>query len=449
MIERLAILGATGDLTTRYLLPALGVLLAQRSLPRSLSILAVDRDELKTGQYRALVADRLARSGTLARAPRDDLLDRLRYRVADVTDREALAAALAPVTTPTIVYLALPPAVMAATVEALAGAGVGAASAVVVEKPVGVDLASARDLNARLHRAFSKARVFRIDHVLGMPMVQAVLGLRFANRLVEAVWNREHVARCEIIWDETLALEGRAGYYDSVGALRDMVQNHLLQILCLVAMEPPAAIEAGALHDRKLEVLQAIPPYRPAEVARWTRRGRYTAGRIGDRAIPSYVDEPDVDPARETETFAELTVFIATPRWEGVPFRLRSGKALAEDRIEVRLVFRPSESRLFGVAEPNVLRLTMEPDACALHLALSGGRALTDLRPHRLDGLLSAPSLPPYARLLLDVFAGDQTLFVSADEVEAAWRIIDPIVAGWHAGVVPLLDYPAGSNGPT
>jgi glucose-6-phosphate 1-dehydrogenase len=448
MIERLAILGATGDLTMRYLLPALGVLLAQRLLPHSLSILAVGRDDLDTEQYRTLASDGLVRGGTLAGAARDEILGRLRYRVADVTDREALAAALAPVTTPTLIYLALPPAVMAATVDALAGAGVGAASAIVVEKPVGADLASARDLNARLRRALPDARVFRIDHVLGMQMVQALLGLRFANRLVEAVWNREHVARCEIIWDETLALEGRAGYYDSIGALRDMVQNHLLQVLCLVAMEPPAAVAVGPLHDRKLEVLQAIAPYRSTEVARWTRRGRYTAGRIGDRAIPSYVDEPDVDPTRQTETFAEVTLFIATPRWEGVPFLLRSGKALAEDRIEVRLVFRPNESRLFGVTEPNVLCLTMEPDAFALHLALSGGRELTALRPHRLDGSLPAPALPPYARLLLDVFAGDQTLFVSADEVEAAWRIIDPIVAGWRAGAVPLLDYPAGSVGP-
>ena len=235
----------------------------------------------------------------------------------------------------------------APAIESLAAIDLSQDSRLVVEKPFGTDLASAQALNRLLHQHFPEEAVFRLDHFLGKQTVQNVLGVRFANRLFEPVWNREHVAGVDIVWDETVALEGRAGYYDHTGALRDVIQNHLLQLLCLVAMERPMALDATELRDRKVEVLQAVRTPTPQEVATPTLRARYGAGRVGDRQLPDYVREPGVDPDRHTETFAEVMLIIENDRWRGVPFRLRTGKALAVDRREMGIRFLPVPDRVF------------------------------------------------------------------------------------------------------
>jgi glucose-6-phosphate 1-dehydrogenase len=279
--------------------------------------------------------------------------------------------------------------------------------------------------------------------------VHNVLGLRFANRLFEPLWNREHIDRVEIVWEETLALEGRAGYYDAAGALKDMIQNHLLQLLCLVGMEPPATLRERDLRDRKVELLRAVRGPSPEEAGRQTIRARYSAGRIGDREVPAYAEEEGVDPERGTETFAEVTLTVDNPRWSGVPFVLRSGKALSQDRAEVAIRFRPASHSTFGQqAEPNVLRLRLEPDSVSLGVNVNGPGDPFVLEKIELSAELAPQGMPAYARLLLDALEGDPTLSIRADEAEESWRIVEPVLRAWEQDRVPLLEYPAGSDGP-
>jgi glucose-6-phosphate 1-dehydrogenase len=254
----------------------------------------------------------------------------------------------------------------------------------------------------------------------------------------------------DIVWEETLALEGRAGYYDSVGALKDMVQNHLLQLLCLVAMEPPLTLGERDLRDRKVDVLRSVRPLTDRDAARRTRRARYTAGRIGDRAVPSYADEDGVDPGRRTETFAEVELELDSWRWSGTTFRLRSGKALGQDRKEVAVRFRPVPHLPFGHegrARPNVLRFGLEPEGMTLDLTGIGSRAPV-FTPLSLTARPDPSELPAYGRLLLDALRGDPALSIRGDEAEESWRVLTPVLDAWERDVVPLREYPAGSPGP-
>ncbi len=445
------ILGAGGDLTARYLLPALARLLELERLPPEFSILGVSREPSSDEEFRQRMATQLERHASeIAPATRETLLGRLAYGQADVTDASQLAPLMQPADEPLLAYLALPPGVYARTIVALCTAGLAPGSRLVIEKPFGQDLASAQALNRLIAERLGEAAVFRIDHFLGMQTVQNTLGLRFANRIFEMLWNATHVERVEIIWEETLALEGRAGYYDASGALLDMIQNHLLQLLCLVAMEPPLTLKEPDLRDRKLDVLRAVRPLDPASVARHTLRARYGAGHIGERAVPAYTDEEGVDPQRGTETFAEVTLFVDNWRWAGVPFTLRSGKALARDRREIAIHFRPVPHLAFeeNEAAPNVLRINLEPEQIGLSLNITGPGERFDLREIGLDTPMNAPALPAYSRLLLDALQGDCTLAIRGDEAEAAWRIVTPITDAWRAGRVPLAEYPAGSAGP-
>lgn len=283
-----------------------------------------------------------------------------------------------------------------------------------------------------------------------MSTVQNLLGVRLSNRVLEPIWNSAHIDRVDIVWDESLALEGRATYYDGVGALKDMLQNHLLQLLCLVAMEPPISLGERDLRDRKVDVLRSIRPLQPDQAARRGSRARYTRGEIGGRAIPAYIDEPGVDPEHRTETFAELTLEIDNWRWAGTAFRLRTGKALRRDRKEVAVHFRPVPHHPFarhGYAAPNVLRFGLEPESVALELTGTGPRAGT-LAPLNLTADLASAHLPPYARLLHEVLTGETALSIRADEAEESWRVVTPVLDAWSKGLVPLHEYPAGSDGP-
>ena len=350
---------------------------------------------------------------------------------------------------PLVIYLALPPAVFDPVVEAIIEAGAGEESRIVVEKPHGESLESTRKLNRLLHRCFPEESVFRIDHFLGHQTVQNLLGIRFGNRIFEPLWNSNHVERVEIRFDETLALEDRAGYYDRTGALKDMLQNHLLQLLCFVAMEPPLGFNARDLRDRKVDLLRAVRSLSKEEIGANSVRAHYTAGKIDGRDVPSYHDEEGVDPERGTETFAQIVLLIDNWRWSGVPFVLRSGKALERNRQEIVIRFRDVPFHAFGKEKPpgpNVLRLTFEPDRMALDLNLNGADDPFELEPATLGLELAPQRLPAYARLLVDLLDGDPTLAIRADEAEESWRIVEPVVHAWGEGLVPMRSYPAGSS---
>lgn len=447
MIDRVIIFGATGDLTSRLLMPALAELAQEQELPAELQVLGVGRLAWSAADFRQRMDQALAAHAPHVAAPaREALVSRLDYRTADVTNGAAMAALLAGVERPVLAYLALRPSLFEPALRALAAARLPPGSAVAIEKPFGVDLASARRLNDVLRTELPGTMVFRIDHFLSSEFITRIAALRFANRIFEPIWNSQHVDRVVISWDETLTLEGRAGYYDGAGALRDMLQNHLLQVLCLVAMEPPARFDEQSVRDARVAVLRAIASPTPDQVRRNSIRARYAAGTIGDRAVPAYVDEPGIDPDRKTETFAQLTLAVVSWRWEGTPFTIRSGKALARDRAEVAVHFRPTPGLMFEgeTVTSNVLHIgLMEP---------SVRLAVNSLGPERrlVEKMLTLDAAPPgraaYANLLMAMLQGRQMVAIRDDETEEMWRIVEPVLAAWAGDEVPLVEYPAGSE---
>ncbi|MBF9067175.1 glucose-6-phosphate dehydrogenase [Streptacidiphilus fuscans] len=456
MIDRLVVFGATADLSARYLLPGLAALQAAGHLGDRFRLVGADRGEADTAWFRGWAADQLDRHAfDVPAEARKAVVDRAEYRRADVTDPADVASAIAgesPVDEqqPVAVYLALPPMLFPAAVTSLHRAGLPPGSRIVLEKPFGEDLDGALELNRLLSELVPEEAVFRVDHFLAMSTVQNLLGSRLANRVLEPIWNSTQIAEIEIVWDETLALEGRAGYYDGVGALKDMLQNHLLQLLCLVAMEPPVSLDERDLRNRKVDVLRSVRPLTEDDVLHRTRRAHYTAGRIEGRDIPSYTAEDGVDPARRTETFAEVELELDSWRWSGTVFRLRSGKALGNDRKEVAVHFRPVPHLPLAEdeqAQPNLLRFGLDPEELTLHLTGTGTRART-LAPLILTARMEPPLLPAYGRLLLDVLTGNPALSIRGDEAEESWRILTPVLTAWSQDLVPLQEYPAGSDGP-
>lgn len=454
MIRSLIIFGATGDLTGRYLMPALADLMESGHLSASVGIVGVAQHPWGREEFRRHIEKQLERhAGAVSLDARQALLARLEYQAADVSNPAQVAAVTGALAQPLLAYLALPPHLFAPLLEALAAAHLAAGSRVMIEKPFGHNLASAQALNRLVHASFPEEAVFRVDHFLGMPSVQNLLAMRVGNRLLEPLWSSRHIERIDCIWDETLALEGRASYYDRTGALRDMVQNHLLQVLCLIGMEPPSGTSVDDLRDRKVELLRAIIRDSGRELAQRSRRARYGAGQIGRRAVPAYVEEAGVDPARCTETFVELELHIGNARWTGVPFMLRTGKALARDRQEVVVHFRPPDATAGILASnnevrPNSLRLPLGGTRIALGLNVTEKPDPYSLQPLALEADVPFSGCPPYSRLLLDALEGDRSRSVRDDEVEESWRIVDPILEAWAAGASPLETYPAGSDGP-
>lgn len=437
--RRLLLFGGTGDLASRSLFPALAALADAGRLPEDLAVLATGSRE-QTGEE---FADRVAASleehaDDASEGARRRVLDAVRYQPADLSDPRAIGALLEalPGEGPLLAYLAIPPSMFDEAIEGLAAAGLPDGSRFVIEKPFGEDQASARHLNDLLHRHVDESSVFRVDHFLAKQTVHNVLGLRFANRLFEPVWSNQHIERVEITFDETLALEGRATYYDGTGALVDMLQNHLLQLLCLVAMDPPSSLEGDDFRDRKVALLRAV-----RAVPEHSIRARYDG----------YTDEDGVDPELETETFAAITLAIDSWRWAGVPFVLRSGKALADDRHEIAIHFKRVPHVAFGKdadPEPNVLRLQMSPDRLTIGLSMNDDGELFALAPTEVAADLRPPDLPAYANVLVHAFEGDPTFSIRGDEAEESWRVVEPIRAAWAAGEVPMRAYPVGSSGP-
>ncbi|MCP9443234.1 MAG: glucose-6-phosphate dehydrogenase, partial [Nitrospira sp.] len=388
MIQTLVIFGASGDLTSRFLMPAIVRLQEVGVLPEGFRILGIAQDDWTTEQFRSHLEQKSAFMDAGPAHVREEMLSRSDYRRADVTNHDQLARALGGVTGPLVAYLALPPSLFAPSIESLVALKLPKGSKVVVEKPFGESLESAQALNRLLHESFPERDVFRLDHFLGKQTVQNILGLRFANRLFEPVWNTHHIERVEIIWDETLTAAGRASFYDATGALRDMIQNHLLQLLALVAMEPLHALDERSFRDHKVAVLRAVRRLEPDEVVRQTMRGRYGRGRIGTNEIVPYVEEPGVRAERRTETFAQVTLAIDNWRWAGVPFVLRTGKALGQDRREIAIHFKPVPHLAFGQEaqpEQNVLKIELSPDRIALAVNVNKPGDLCQLDRIELD----------------------------------------------------------------
>ena len=448
-IDTLLILGASGDLTGRLLLPAIGQLLTSPEGPERLSIVGAGAEPWDADRWRQRVTESF--SSVKASGERvEDVLAQSVYLQADVTAEADLRRLLEACDGVPAIYFALPPPVTAKACAALRGISLPEGTALVLEKPFGVDQQSASALNALLAQLVPEDRIHRVDHFLGKSTVLNLLGVRFTNRLLEPLWSADHIERVDIVFDETLALENRARYYDGAGALVDMIQSHLLQVLALVAMDPPSSLSARDLRDRKEEVLRACRLW-GGEPATASRRARYAAGTIDGRQLPAYADEQGVVPSRETETLAEVTVEVDTWRWAGVPFRMRSGKAVGTLRKEVVVTFRPVPRLLTGLRghpEPTRLRLSMGPDRISIELNINGPGDPFELDRVQLDGDFVAGRLPAYGEVLAAILAGDPLLSVRADTAEECWRIVDPVLRAWRDGAVPLEEYPAGSAGP-
>lgn len=465
--KTIVIFGATGDLAQRMLFPSLFNLDADGLLPSAMRIFGAARSKLEDTAFTAVVekglrdhlpADRIA-ADVLAR-----FLSRLGYCAVDIAvpqDFACLAEKIGDVgDTGIAFYLSTPPSLFAPVVAGLGSAGLtGPATRVAMEKPIGHDLSSSRDVNAAVAAHFSEDRVFRVDHYLGKETVQNLLVLRFGNMLFEPLWNAASIEHVQITVAETVGLEGRVSYYDGVGALSDMVQNHLLQLLALVAMEPPASYTATAVRDEKVKVLRSLRPLDAASAATHSVKGQYQAGAIDGQPVTGYGDE--LGKASGTETFVAIKAFVDNWRWKGVPFYLRTGKRLPQRHSEILIQFRPIPHSIFSgrgaSLDPNALVMRLQPEE-GISLSVMtkqpgldrGGVALdkVDLDVSLTAAFAGQRRRIAYERLLLDLLEGDTTLFVRADEIEAAWTWIDSIHAAWQAANVVARPYTAGSWGP-
>ena len=467
----MVIFGATGDLARRKLMPALWKLRLQGLLPDAFGIVGNSREEIGEDAFR----ERLRQALEEFAEPPDPaewraFAGRIAYVPGSTDDPDtcrALGARLAEMDREhgtrgnRLFYLALPPAVVAPTVEGLGRGGFVCArgdpcfTRIIVEKPFGRDLAGARALNQALLRVFSERQIFRIDHYLGKETLQNLLVFRFANSIWEPLWSRTYVDHVQVTVAEAVGIGGRAGYYDRTGALRDMVQSHLLQILTLVAMEPPASYDADSIRNEKVKVLQSIPLLEGEDAVRRAVRGQYTAS--ADGKVPGYRDEPGVPDDSRTETFAALRLTVDNWRWAGVPFYLRTGKRLPAKASEVLIRFRPAPHPVRDLVQrdevaPNALVLHVQPDeGISLHFEAKEPGLRGPLRPVSMDfdycRAFGRDSPEAYQRLLLDAMLGDATLFARRDEVEGAWTLITPIAEAWESAGEPE-PYPAGTWGP-
>jgi glucose-6-phosphate 1-dehydrogenase len=464
----IVVFGGHGDLAQRKLLPSLYELYRDGHLPERSTVIGVGRQSLTDEQYRAMMAEAI-RVGTTPDEYNSDVaerfLARICYRELDATDPVGLDHGLRPFLgdapeRPRTFYLATPPKLFGPICQALGTARfINAASRVVVEKPIGRDLESARAINRQISEHFDEKQVFRIDHYLGKETVQNLLCLRFGNSLFEPLWSRGRVEYVQITVGETVGVGDRASYYETAGALRDMVQNHLIQLLCLVAMEPPASLHPDAVRDEKLKVLSALRPIIGQAVREKTVRGQYTDGAIGGRSVQAYSAEPGVAAGSDVETFVALQVDIDNWRWAGVPFYLRTGKRLPSRVSEIIVQFEPVPHNIFAgrstemSANRLVIRLQPDEGIQLLMMVKQPGRQMR-LKPVSLDLNLATAfsggrSLSAYERLLLDVTRGDPTLFMRRDEVEAAWTWTDHILRGWEEHEVRCRPYVSGSWGPS
>jgi len=469
----LVIFGATGDLSHRKILPAIYNLAHEGALPERFNLVGTARSAMSDEQFREMVARAIREFSR--RPPDPQVLERLLEAssyVPGAVDEDALYDALQGVLTEfeeeagrrlnRCFYMATAPRFFAVIVRQLGNHGLehheDAEVRVVIEKPFGTSLAEAEQLNRELLSVFEERQVFRIDHYLGKETVQNLLAFRFANGMFEPWWNRNFIDNVQITAAEDVGVGSRAEYYDKVGALRDLIQNHMLQLLCHVAMEPPVDFSADEVRNEKVKVLRGIPTPTPEGVPKIAVRAQYGPGTVGGEAVPGYVEEPGVRPDSTIETFTALRLEIDSWRWAGVPFYLRTGKRLPRKVTEIAVMLKPvphlgfSQEGSIGV-RPNVLVLTIQPnEGVSMSLAAKIPGTRMRIRPVNMEFLYGSSFLSQspeaYERLILDVMRGDATLFTRNDEVEEQWRVCDPIVHTWEQMPGPLPQYPAGSQGP-
>jgi glucose-6-phosphate 1-dehydrogenase len=468
------IFGATGDLTHRKLVPALYNLAADGELPPAVAVIGFARRPKTDDEFRKEMEE--ATRQFSRQNVRDEIwktfAQSLFYHQSEFADEngyKTLAERLTKIDTERgtrgnrLFYLAVAPDQFDPILKHLKAVGLneaqpGSWARVIVEKPFGTDLASARELNRVVHKSFAEDQTYRIDHFLGKETAQNILVLRFANAIFEPLWNTRYIDHIQITAAETLGVEGRAGYYENAGALRDMVQNHLLQLLCLIGMEPPTDLSADAIRDEKVKVVRSLRHMTAPDVAVNAVRGQYSAGSIGGKQVVGYREEKNVDPNSMTETFVALRLKIDNWRWADLPVYLRVGKRLPKSGTEISVHFKKAPGVLFNkesvALDQNVLVVRIQPDE-GISLRMQAKIPGTSLRiePVKMDfhyGTSFGKASPEaYERLLLDAMSGDATLFARRDEVEEAWAFIDPVEEAWHAKDAPELHfYPAGSWGP-
>jgi glucose-6-phosphate 1-dehydrogenase len=467
------IFGATGDLAKRKLLPAIYNLAHDGALPERFNLVGVARREKTNDEYRAECEDAIRRFSR--RRPDDTVLERVMenvYYVPGSFDEDETYSHLgrqldtldgdagAPLNR--AFYLATAPAFFPVIIQELGSHAMqhheGAEVRVIIEKPFGTSLEEARELNRCVLAIFEEQQVFRIDHYLGKETVQNLLALRFANGMFEPLWNRNYIDNVQITAAEDIGIASRAEYYDSAGALRDLIQNHMLQLLCQVAMEPPVSFTAEEVRNEKVKVLQAVPTPQPGQIDQMAVRAQYAAGHIGGEDVPGYLEEEGVPPDSRTETYAAVRLEVDNWRWAGVPFYVRTGKRLARRVTEIAVTLKQvphlafSQEGSLGV-QPNQLVLTVQPNegvSWRLGAKIPGTRMI--IRPVKMEFLYGTSFLSQspeaYERLVTDAMRGDTTLFTRNDEVEAQWAICDPIVKAWQADHSVPPKYPAGSQGP-
>ncbi len=466
----LILFGATGDLAHRMLFPSLYHLQCDGLLPTPFNILASGRSEMDDAAFRATIAEALktyAQAELLDDAKVTAFLNTIIYAPV-AAGNDAQFAALAERAKalsdgPIAAYLSTPPSLFAPTAQGLAKAGlVTPTTRIAMEKPIGKDLASSKEVNNAVGALFSEEQIFRVDHYLGKETVQNLMALRFGNRLFEPLWNSSAIDHVQITVAETVGLEGRVSYYDGVGALKDMVQNHMLQILSIIAMEPPAKMESTSVRDEKVKALRSLRPMNAETVHTLSVRGQYRDGAVKGQLVAGYADE--LGKPSDTETFVALKAHLDNWRWTGVPFYLRTGKAMPNRQSEILIQFKPVTHSIFrrngygNSLEPNQLIIRLQPDEnirlCIMAKQPGLDRDGVKLQEVGLDvSLANAFSgerrRVAYERLLLDLIEGDTTLFVRRDEVEAQWTWIDSIAAGWKESGQKAVQYAAGTWGPS
>ncbi|WP_371395939.1 glucose-6-phosphate dehydrogenase [Fretibacter rubidus] len=457
----IVIFGGTGDLSRRKLLPALYHRYLDGQIDDSSKIIGVARTELDRQAFNDLAKKACkAHTENFDEAAWERFSERLHYLTMDATNQDAdwgaLKSLLAKDTRPVVFYLATTPLIYVDLCQAMARAGLNTPNTrLVLEKPIGTDLASAQAINEGVGAVFEENKIYRIDHYLGKETVQNLLVLRFANTLFEPIWSRHTIDHVQITVSESIGLEGRADYYDRSGAVRDMVQNHILQLLCLTAMEPPNNLDGDEVRTEKIKVLKALQRFTPETAKTHTVRGQYAEGLVEGDPVTSYVDTLSKDNS-DTETFVAIKTGLDNWRWAGVPFYLRTGKRMKERRSEIVIQFKPTPHALFKGADqaPNRLVIRLQPDeGMQLYMQVKepgpGGLRLKSL-PLNLsyadNFLVRYPDA--YERLLMDVVRGNLALFMRRDEVEAAWSWVDNLLESWHDGNQPLESYAAGTSGP-
>jgi len=460
----LVFFGGSGDLAMRKLLPAMYARDVANDLPASARIICVGREDMSQDAFLRMVETNSKPhiKESVIDSAWQKFLERITYVEIDagnVKSYAGLVEALRDDAALTrVYYLATPPSLFARICDNLAANGLATPnSRVVLEKPLGRDLASAKQINLDVGKVFAESQIYRIDHYLGKETVQNLLALRFGNILFEPLWRREWISDVQITIAEKIGVGNRLGYYDNSGALRDMLQNHLLQLLCIVAMEPPASIAPDAVRDAKLQVLRSLKRFTPTTLAQNIIRGQYRAGYVDGQPVPGYRDEPDAPKQSKTETFVAMKAEIDTWRWAGVPFYLRTGKRMADRLAEIVVRFKQIPHSIFNQPnssfQPNSLVIRLQPDeGLSLNLMAKTPGDSMRLKQAELEldfrEQFGGPRMEAYERLLLDVLRGQLTLFMRGDELEAAWEWVEPILDHWEQDDTTPVPYTSGTWGP-